>query len=134
MASRPPKTNWPPNEVSTLVHYLHKHHERIGDGGNFRRDIYAAAAAHLNMIHPNPTHLKAADTLRKTFHDIEAYQGKLGCHWDNEKGANVVGTDVEEVFNGYVKEHPLICHFKNSGWEFYTFLQDILENDTCAQG
>ena len=130
MTSRPPKMNWPPNEVSTLVHYLHKHHERIGDGGNFRQDIYAAAAAHLNMIHPNPTHPKTADAvknkwmsfvshwstfdllstpdwlllqLRKTFHDIEAYWGKSGCHWDNEKGANIVGADAEEVFNGYVK-------------------------------
>ncbi|KIM56856.1 hypothetical protein SCLCIDRAFT_29284 [Scleroderma citrinum Foug A] len=93
--------NWPPNEVLTLVHYLHKHHERIGDGGNFRQDIYAAAAAaHLNMIHPNPTHPKTADAVK----------------------------------NGYVKEHPLIHHFKSSGWEFYTFLQDILENDTHAQG
>ena len=64
MASRPPKTNWPPNEVSTLVHYLHKHHKRIGDGGNFRWDIYAAAAAHLNTIHPNPTHLKTADAVK----------------------------------------------------------------------
>ncbi|KIM59452.1 hypothetical protein SCLCIDRAFT_9936 [Scleroderma citrinum Foug A] len=113
--------NWPPNEVSTLVHYLHKHGERIGDGSNFRQDIYAAAAAHLNMIHPNPTHPKTADAVKNK--------------WMSFKGANIVGADAEEVFNGYAKEqHPLIRHFKNSGWELYTFLQDILENDSHAQG
>ncbi|KAI6035970.1 hypothetical protein BKA83DRAFT_13567 [Pisolithus microcarpus] len=51
-----------------------------------------------------------------------------GCHWDNIHGAGVQGKFDEEVFENYTKNHPLICPFKNSGWEFYELMLDIMPN------
>ncbi|KAI6097895.1 hypothetical protein F5141DRAFT_1254803 [Pisolithus sp. B1] len=67
------------------------------------------------------------------YQDIKGFQGKLGCHWDNMHGARVCAELGGEVFESYTKTHPLICPFKNCGWEYYTLLLDIIPN-SVAQG
>ncbi|KAI6016033.1 hypothetical protein BKA83DRAFT_4129081 [Pisolithus microcarpus] len=64
------------------------------------------------------------------YQDIEGSQGKSSCHWDNVHGAGVQGKFNEEVFENYAKNHPLICLFKNSGWEFYELMLNIMPNGT----
>ncbi|KAI6107891.1 hypothetical protein F5141DRAFT_1064200 [Pisolithus sp. B1] len=62
------------------------------------------------------------------YQDIKGFRGKSGCHWDNVCGAGVQGKFDEEVFENYTKNHPLIHPFKNSGWEFYELMVDIMPN------
>ncbi|KAI6008027.1 hypothetical protein EDC04DRAFT_2907330 [Pisolithus marmoratus] len=64
----------------------------------------------------------------KIYQDIEEYQGKSSCHWDNICGAGVQGKFDKQVFENYAKSHPLIWPFKNSGWEYYELMLDIMPN------
>jgi len=73
MTSKPPKTQWQPDEVTTLVHYLHTHRADAGDGGNFKQTTYTTAAAHINMIYPNATHLKTPAAVKNKWTSFVSY-------------------------------------------------------------
>ncbi|KAI6045213.1 hypothetical protein EDC04DRAFT_2888988 [Pisolithus marmoratus] len=62
------------------------------------------------------------------YQDIEEYQGKSSCHWDNIHGAGVQGKFDEQVFENYAKNHLLIQPFKNSGWEYYELMLNMMPN------
>jgi len=40
---------------------------------------------------------------QKTFTEIEEYQQRSGCHWDNDLGAEIEGEDASSIFKDYVK-------------------------------
>ncbi|KAI6124957.1 hypothetical protein EV401DRAFT_1886113 [Pisolithus croceorrhizus] len=64
----------------------------------------------------------------RIYQDLEGFHTKSGCHWDNTCGAGVQGKFDEEVFENYAKCHLLIQPFKNSGWEYYDLMVDIMPN------
>ncbi|KAI5991978.1 hypothetical protein EDC04DRAFT_2613770 [Pisolithus marmoratus] len=136
MKSSQPRESWRPEEVETLIHFLHEHQSEVGDGGNFKKSTYAAAAAHINKTHLTAGQLKTQDAVKnkwssyvqKTYFEIKSYQGCTGAHWDGVKGAGIEGRDAAQVFDDYVKHHPLLCPFKSSCWEFHELLQDIIPN------
>ncbi|KAI6017344.1 hypothetical protein PISMIDRAFT_116184, partial [Pisolithus microcarpus 441] len=127
-----PKAFWNDREVNSLIHYLHQHQAKAGDNGNFKSSTYHATALHISQ-HLTSGPAKSAAMVRNKwishiYQDIEGFRGKSGCHWDNICGAGVQGKFDEEVFENYAKNHPLICLFKNSGWEFYKLMLNIMPN------
>ena len=42
---------WSDSEVDALVNYLHIHCAEWGDSGNFKDNMYAAAAEHIKDLH-----------------------------------------------------------------------------------
>ncbi|KAI6040130.1 hypothetical protein EDC04DRAFT_2602663 [Pisolithus marmoratus] len=129
MKSSQPRASWRPEEVATLIHFLHEHRSEVGDGGNFKKSTYVAAAAHINKTHPTAGQLKTQDAMKNKWSSyIESYRGCTGAHWDGVKGAGIEGRDAAQVFDDYVKHHPLLHPFKSSGWEFHELLQDIIPN------
>ncbi|KAI6019118.1 hypothetical protein EDC04DRAFT_2901939 [Pisolithus marmoratus] len=127
-----PKAIWNDREVNSLIHYLHEHRTEAGDNGNFKSSIYNAAAQHISqhlMSGPAKTNAMVKNKwVSHIYQDIEEYQGKSGCHWDNICGAGVQGKFDEQVFKNYAKNHPLIWPFKNSGWEYYELMLNMMPN------
>ncbi|KAI6033550.1 hypothetical protein BKA83DRAFT_4486639 [Pisolithus microcarpus] len=106
-----------------------------GDNGNFKSSTYHSAAQHITQ-HLTSGPMKTAAMVRnkwlshiqKIYQDLEGFHTKSGHHWDNTCGAGVQGKFDKEVFEDYVKNHPLISPFKNSGWEFYDLMLNIMPN------
>ncbi|KIK25384.1 hypothetical protein PISMIDRAFT_44374, partial [Pisolithus microcarpus 441] len=95
-----------------------------GDNGNFKSPTYHATALHISQ-HLTSGPAKSAVMVRNKW---ISHVRKSGCHWDNIHGAGVQGKFDGELFEIYAKNHSLICLFKNSGWEFYKLMLDIMPN------
>ncbi|KIN96155.1 hypothetical protein M404DRAFT_163979, partial [Pisolithus tinctorius Marx 270] len=130
-----PKASWNPAEVDALIKYLHRHRFEAGDNGNFKSNLYTSAAAHISeFLTEGPPKTrdmvknKWVSHIRRIYHDIEGYRLKSGHHWDNTRGAGVQGTFDEQVFDDCVKTFPQIRPFKQSGWQYYNLVADIIPN------
>ncbi|KIO02040.1 hypothetical protein M404DRAFT_106798, partial [Pisolithus tinctorius Marx 270] len=133
-----PKASWNPAEVDVLIKYLHHHRFEAGDNGNFKSNLYTSAAAHISEFLteglPKTRDMvknkwvSHISNIRRIYHDIEGYCLKSGCHWDNMCGAGVQGTFDEQVFDDCVKTFPQIRPFKQSGWQYYNLVADIIPN------
>ncbi|KAI6021971.1 hypothetical protein EDC04DRAFT_2607089 [Pisolithus marmoratus] len=119
----------------TYLQLWYQSETEAGDNGNFKPSIYNAAAQHISQ-HPTSGPAKTGamvknkwiSHIQKIYQDIEECQGKSGCHWDNICGAGVQGKFDEQVFENYAKNHLLIWPFKNSGWEYYELMLNIMPN------
>ncbi|KIK11733.1 hypothetical protein PISMIDRAFT_122166, partial [Pisolithus microcarpus 441] len=130
-----PKASWNDQEVHALIHYLHEHRAEAGDNGNFKNSTYHSASQYIAQYHTSGPAKSAAmvknkwvSHIRRIYQDVEGFRAKSGCHWDNAQGAGISGKLDEEVFENYAKIHPLICPFRNRGWEYYDLLLDIIPN------
>jgi hypothetical protein len=79
---------------------------------------------------------------------IEAYRLRSGCHWDNDRGANIEGTAAGAEWAQYLKEKGQVCFFllysrllscshlhfegnhvmkpfRNAGWEYLPLFQEM---------
>ncbi|KIN94545.1 hypothetical protein M404DRAFT_167969, partial [Pisolithus tinctorius Marx 270] len=129
-----PRVHWNHEETAALVRFLHDNRHEAGDNGNFKMATYQAAALHIaNYCTDGPpknyqaVRNKWTGYIRKIYRDIEYYRAQpSGAHWDNEKGANIQGQHAEQVFEDFVKSHPLIRQFKTSGWDLYPYVADII--------
>ncbi|KIK17379.1 hypothetical protein PISMIDRAFT_15155 [Pisolithus microcarpus 441] len=65
--------------------------------------------------------------LKQTYNTIVTYRSKSGEHWDNERGANISGALAAESWSKYVavKANAQMKPFRNKGWEYLEFLEDI---------
>ncbi|KIO04856.1 hypothetical protein M404DRAFT_112299, partial [Pisolithus tinctorius Marx 270] len=137
-----PRVHWNHEETAALVRFLHDNRHEAGDNGNFKMATYQATALHIANYRTDgpPKNYQAVRNkwtgyisqrckplIRKIYRDIEYYQAQpSGAHWDNEKGANIQGQHAEQVFEDFVKSHPLIRQFKTSGWDLYPYVVDII--------
>ncbi|KAI6012123.1 hypothetical protein PISMIDRAFT_96338, partial [Pisolithus microcarpus 441] len=121
--------------ISNIIHYLHQHQAEAGDNGNFKSSTYHSATQHIAQ-HLTSGPMKTTAMVRnkwllhiqKIYQDLEGFCTKSGHHWDNTCAAGVQGKFDKEVFEDYVKNHLLIQPFKNSGWEFYDLMLNIMPN------
>ncbi|KIK19919.1 hypothetical protein PISMIDRAFT_106746 [Pisolithus microcarpus 441] len=134
-----PKASWNDTEVCVLIHYLHQHRAKAGDNGNFKSSTYHSTIQHIAQ-HLTSGPMKTAAMVRnkwlshiqKIYQDLEGFHTKSGHHWDNTCGAGVQGKFDKEVFEDYAKNHLLIQPFKNSGWEFYDLMLNIMPNSAAC--
>ncbi|KAI6015978.1 hypothetical protein EDC04DRAFT_2577884, partial [Pisolithus marmoratus] len=126
-----PKAQWHDEEVRALIKFLYDHWGQAGNNGNFKSSTYHVAAEHITLLlkdGPPKTHAAVKNKWTGYIYwDIEQYQAmRSGTHWDHQHGANVQGKDSEQVFMDFVKDHPLMCPFKTTGWEFYPLVEQII--------
>ncbi|KAG2073200.1 hypothetical protein BDR04DRAFT_1011272, partial [Suillus decipiens] len=93
---RAAKAIWNNAETDALVTYLHSQCSKIGNGGNFRPQVYTDAATAIAMhwtLGPTKvaSHCKNKwQSLKSLYHVIENYRLKTsGMHWDNQIGAGI---------------------------------------------
>ncbi|KAG2354505.1 hypothetical protein BDR07DRAFT_1494512 [Suillus spraguei] len=138
-----PKAIWNDTETDALITYLHSQHSKIGDGGNFRPQVYTNAATAIAK-HKTLGPTKVAShcrnkwqSLKSLYHIIENYRLKTsGTHWDNEIGAGIEGIAASNVWDAYMekKANHDMCPYQNTGWNNYGQMQDILPSGSSARG
>lgn len=47
--------------------------------------------------------------IKQTYTAIETYRNQSGAHWDNDRGANIVGDAADMVWMTYVKSKVRHC-------------------------
>ncbi|KAG0698123.1 hypothetical protein DFH29DRAFT_1003090 [Suillus ampliporus] len=132
------KVQWNDLEINALLDYLIIHRAEGGDGGNFPQETFNKGAAFLNADEKLESVglLKTGKKLKKTFCGIETYRNQSGCHWDNNTGASIEGTDAGVVWKAYVDQqcHASVRPFWNKGWVFYDKMLEILGTNSSARG
>ncbi|KAG1778079.1 hypothetical protein EV702DRAFT_1196498 [Suillus placidus] len=112
-------------------------------GTSFKEVTFNESAKHIESMRTNGP-LKTGGhcknkwlSLKQTYNTIETYQNnKSGCHWDNERGANIPGPAAEAVWEDYVSRKPNIPlrQFKTCGWPYYSKMEEILPHHSSARG
>ncbi|KAG1789465.1 uncharacterized protein HD556DRAFT_1529526 [Suillus plorans] len=137
------KAVWNEAETDALITYLHSQRSKIGDGGNFRSQVYTEAAT---AIAPHRTlgptkiasHCKNKwQSLKNLYHVIENYRLKTsGTHWDHQIGAGIEGKAASDVWDAYMekKANQVMRPFRNIGWHSHVLMQDILPSGSGARG
>ncbi|KAG2066000.1 hypothetical protein BDR04DRAFT_1031207 [Suillus decipiens] len=135
------KAIWNDAETDALVTYLHSQRSKIGDGGNFRPQVYTDAATAIAMhwtLGPTKvaSHCKNKwQSLKSLYHVIENYCLKTsGTHWDNQIGAGIEGITASNVWDAYMekKANHVMHPYQNAGWHNYVQMQDILPSGSGA--
>ncbi|KAG2337290.1 hypothetical protein BDR05DRAFT_895522, partial [Suillus weaverae] len=134
-SQKAPKAIWNDAETDALVTYLHSQRSKIGDGGNFRSQVYSEAATTIakhRALGPTKTmsHCKNKwQSLKSLYNVIENYRLRTsGTHWDNEIGAGIEGKAASNVWDTYMekKANQVMRPYRNNGWQLYPQMQETL--------
>ncbi|KAG1744789.1 hypothetical protein EDB19DRAFT_1617620, partial [Suillus lakei] len=94
------KAQWNPAEIDTFLTYLISVKSTIA-GMNFKDSTYNAAAQQIASKQTYGPPKTGAQCRNKwgshVYNAIKVYHNKSGCHWDNERGANIEGPATENV-------------------------------------
>ncbi|KAG2147922.1 hypothetical protein DEU56DRAFT_730559 [Suillus clintonianus] len=103
-----PKAQWNPNEIDSFLTYLISVKSAMA-GTSFKEVTFNEAAKYIESLRtagPVKTGAHCKNKwamLKQTYNAIKSYQHhKSGCHWDNERGANIQGPAAEVVWEEYV--------------------------------
>lgn len=121
------KASWNDEEVTALIAHLYEHRSETEGAGNFKDPAWNSAATHIaSLLTRGPPKtskmcqskwvtvrrwtcclapsnlLTGFFQLKRIYNAIETYKKTSGTHWDNERGANIVGDSARKVWNDYV--------------------------------
>ncbi|KAG0692149.1 hypothetical protein DFH29DRAFT_779771, partial [Suillus ampliporus] len=98
---------WNPNEIDAFLAYLISVKSTLA-GMGFKETTFNEAAKHIESKRthgPVKTGVHCKNKwilLKQTYNVIETYRNRSGCHWDNERGANIQGPAAEAVWEEYI--------------------------------
>ncbi|KAJ7241575.1 hypothetical protein C8J57DRAFT_1526725 [Mycena rebaudengoi] len=132
--------NWVahPEDLTTVLQFLHSQKSRAGEGGNFDKTVFSEAAAHMAAnCPPKKGGPKTADSIAqkwkgcKKLHERilqlkqKIYPGASGWTYTDELGFNVTD-DTRDTWNNFVKAHPHFKDFATCGWIHFQVVDEIV--------
>ncbi|TFK26848.1 hypothetical protein FA15DRAFT_553992, partial [Coprinopsis marcescibilis] len=110
---------------------LLEHRSEAGDGGNFKKPTFEAAASSIAHLH-----LRGAIkifkicqnkylALWKTYHVVCAIQQVSGWTWSDDTGASIT-SDIADSWDNYVRHHPEAKPFCNKGWVHFHKVSELM--------
>ncbi|KIO10861.1 hypothetical protein M404DRAFT_128975, partial [Pisolithus tinctorius Marx 270] len=126
-----PRVHWNNEETAALIKFLHDNQHEAGDNGNFKMATCQATALHIANHHTDGPPKNYQVVRNNLTGYVSQHSQPSGAHWDNEKGANIQGQHAKQVYEDFVKSHPLIHQFKTSGWDLYSYVADILPHGSA---
>ncbi|KAH9947460.1 hypothetical protein B0H21DRAFT_891281 [Amylocystis lapponica] len=122
---------WTSDDELALVNFLLEHQAEGGDGANFKKSTFQAAAAMLEPLRTKgaPKGCESCKNkwqkLRKTYHTVHALMEQSGFTWSAERGADI-NSASEGAWQAYVQKHKEAERFRNKGWSLYDAMHTLM--------
>jgi hypothetical protein len=136
---------WSEEEVGTYLRFLFNHCSEMGDGSNFKKKTFSAAAEHMEQSGRASGGEKDWEACRskwqkvcvfqcsllimlqvkKTYEVIGDIKAHTGWTWSNETGASITVLNSDSWAN-FLKKHPLAKPFRNAGWPHLDTMEEIM--------
>ncbi|KAF9060759.1 hypothetical protein BDP27DRAFT_1184160, partial [Rhodocollybia butyracea] len=123
---------WTEEELDTYLQFLFKHRSEMGDGSNFKKKTFSAAAEHMEQSGRASGGEKDWEACRskwqkvkKTYEVIGDIKAHTGWTWSNETGASITALNSDSWAN-FLKKHPLAKPFRNTGWPHLDIMEEIM--------
>ncbi|KAG2345294.1 hypothetical protein BDR05DRAFT_880551, partial [Suillus weaverae] len=132
-----PKAQWNSAEIEAFLTYLILVKSTMA-GTNFKEVTFNAAAQEITSKRTSGPPKTGAQCKNKwgslVYNAIEAYRNKSGCHWDNNRGANIEGSSAEAIWDDLLglsltislQTNVLLKPFKTIGWPYFSMMEQIL--------
>ncbi|KAF7972826.1 hypothetical protein HWV62_16920 [Athelia sp. TMB] len=98
---------------------------KVGDGNNYPGAAWTAVVQYLGQKGFTRTKTQCTskwDTLKSLHKAIYTWiESRSGAHWDNKRGANIVGEAARVAFESHIatKSGSKMKAFRNTGWEHW---------------
>ncbi|KAJ8521979.1 hypothetical protein ONZ45_g1365 [Pleurotus djamor] len=126
-----PRAYWTIIQTKILLDHLVENKAAAGDGANFTKTTWTAAAIKANVKHKSGPR-KTADmcrgkykTLKTTFEVVDKLRNNSGWSWDDEKGADIT-PEKEGMWNDYVEMNPGASSFAKKGWPYLQYFDAFM--------
>jgi hypothetical protein len=140
---------WSEEELSTYLQFLFQHRSEMGDGSNFKKKTFSAAAEHMEQsgrasggekdweacrskwqkvcgnIILFQSFLLMFPKVKKIYEVIGDIKAHTGWTWSNETGASITVMNSDSWVN-FLKKHPLAKPFRNAGWPYLDTMEEIM--------
>jgi hypothetical protein len=155
------RARWTTEDETELLNFLIEHKSEAGDGLNFKKPTWTAAATHVNEIassrgnsrgalkssesckakyravsvpyHVSFIKMTAFWQLKSIFDVVDQVRSNSGWLWDDEKGADIRAEKVG-CWEDYVRAHPAAAPFRNKGWTHLSLFDDLGVSKNAPKG
>ncbi|KIL58958.1 hypothetical protein M378DRAFT_85731, partial [Amanita muscaria Koide BX008] len=119
-SAKPGRAVWTMEDEKSLINFMKEHKSEAGDGWNFKKATWQAAAVELSKRSPKTWSACKSkwQNLKATFEVVSRLANQSGFSWDHERGADIQ-PEGRLVWQEYVQKHPKAAPFRNRGWAHF---------------